>query len=270
MSAIASQTEGMVVIDNASDPQEQVFLRQKSEVLDFELIENDENLGVAEALNKGVLWARRKGYRWVILFDQDSKITESFVHQMFVTWESHPDRDRVAAIHPRYIDPKTGIEPMVLRADDAGPIMSNTSGALMPTWIFDRIGGFAAEYFIDCVDFEYCLRIRSAGYLIADSKEAVLFHEAGDAEQKTSFLGFSFRPTHHNATRRYYISRNRIALYRKYFLVFPRWMLRSMNVSLRETVKCFMGERDRPRKFRNFLLGTWDGFTGRMGKRENL
>jgi hypothetical protein len=37
-----------------------------------------------------------------------------------------------------------------------------------------------------------------------------------------------------------------------------------------ETAKCFLGEEDRGRKLRNFLLGTWDGLTGRMGKRENL
>jgi rhamnosyltransferase len=138
----------------------------------------------------------------------------------------------------------------------------------MPTWIFDRIGWFASEYFIDCVDFEYCLRIRAAGYLIADSREAVLMHAAGHANQSLSFLGVSFRPTHHSAVRRYYMSRNRIALYRKYFRVFPGWVLQSMNESLRETVKCFLGEQDRARKFRSFLLGAWDGLTGRMGKRD--
>jgi hypothetical protein len=29
-------------------------------------------------------------------------------------------------------------------------------------------------------------------------------------------------------------------------------------------------EQDRASKFRNILLGTWDGLMGRMGKREGL
>ena len=148
------------------------------------------------------------------------------------------------------------------------PAVSMTSGALMPAWIFDTLGWFASEYFIDCVDFEYSLRIRAAGYLIADSSDAVLLHAAGHAGKRFGFGRLSFRPTHHNAVRRYYMSRNRIALYRKYFRMFPGWVLHSMTESARDTIKCFVGERDRARKLRNFLLGTWDGLTGRMGKRD--
>jgi rhamnosyltransferase len=266
---VLAQVQGLVVVDNGSNADELARLRVASQTLGFQLIENGKNLGLAEALNQGVRWAKSQGYPWVILFDQDSRITEGFIRQMFTAWESHPDRERVGSTHPKYVDPETGIEPLVRRARDGGPVVSTTSGALMPTWIFDRIGWFASEYFIDCVDIEYSLRARTAGYLIADSTQAVLLHHAGHP-RRLSFLGFSFGPTHHSAMRRYYMSRNRIAVYRKYFRVFPRWVLQSMNESLRDTIKCFVSEQNRARKFRNFLLGTWDGLTGRMGRREGL
>jgi rhamnosyltransferase len=139
----------------------------------------------------------------------------------------------------------------------------------MPTWIFDRIGWFASEYFIDEVDSEFCYRIRAAGYLIADSRQAVLVHAAGHPK-KFSILGFSFRPGHHSSLRRYYMSRNRVVLYRKYIVIFPGWVFHSIWEALRETIKSFIVETERARKFRNLLLGTWDGLTGRMGKREGL
>ena len=265
---ILAQVQRLIVVDNGSTSDELEPVRVMSQSFGFQLIENGENLGIAEALNQGVRWARNSGYPWVILFDQDSRITEGFLCQMFADWKSHPDRERVGSIHPKYVDPVTGTEPVVRRASDGGPVFSLTSGALMPTWIFDKIGGFASEYFIDCVDFEYCLRIRAAGYLIADSREAVLIHGAGRASESLTFLGCSFRPTHHSAVRRYYMSRNRIALYRKYFPVFPGWILQFMNDSLRETIKCFVGEKDRAGKFRSFLLGIWDGLSGRMGRRD--
>jgi rhamnosyltransferase len=265
---ILAQVQGLIVVDNGSSFDELAPLRAMSESLEFQLIENGENLGIAEALNQGVRWARNSGYPWVILFDQDSGITEGFIFQMFADWQSHPDRERVGSIHPKYVDPDTGTEPVVLRASDGGPVLSLTSGALMPIWIFDKIGEFASEYFIDCVDFEYCLRIRAAGYLIADSRVAVLMHAAGHATNSLNILGFTLRPTHHSAQRRYYMSRNRVVLYWKYFHVFPRWVLQSMNDSLRETIKCFVSERDRVRKFRSLVLGVWDGLSGRMGKRD--
>lgn len=269
ISDVFAQVQGLVVVDNGSNAEELGPLRVASHTIGFQLIENGQNLGVAEALNQGVRWAKCKGYPWVILFDQDSRITDGFVGQMFAAWGAHPDRERVCSIHPRYVDPETGAESLVRRARDGGPVVSTTSGALMPTWIFDRIGWFASEYFIDWVDIEYSLRARAADYLIADSRQAVLLHHAGHPK-KLGFLGFSFRPTHHSAMRRYYMSRNRIVVYRKYFRLFPGWVLGSINESLRENIKCFVSEQNRSRKFRSFLLGTWDGLTGRMGKREGL
>jgi len=139
----------------------------------------------------------------------------------------------------------------------------------MPAWIFEKAGWFASDFFIDWVDIEYCLRIRAAGYLVADTTDAVLLHTAGHPRRIT-FLGFSFQPSYHSAVRRYYISRNRVVVFRRYWRVFPRWIVLLMNEAFRETVKCFLAEEDRPRKFLNFLLGTWDGLIGRMGKREGL
>jgi rhamnosyltransferase len=258
-----------VVVDNGSDADEVASLRQAAETLGFHLIENRENLGIAEALNRGVLWAKENSYQWVVLFDQDSRITDGFIEQMFATWESHPDRERLGSLHPTYIDPETGMQADMQRTSNGSPMTSLTSGSMMPMWIFDKVGMFASEYFIDLVDCEYCLRIRAAGYAIADSKQAVLLHVAG-SPRRIAILGFSFQPTYHSPVRRYYISRNRMVVYRKYFSLFPRWTLHSIYESLRETIKCFVAEEDRWRNFRNFLLGIWDGLTGRMGKREGL
>jgi len=266
---VLAQVQELVVVDNGSNANEINLLRAASQALNFHVIENGENLGIAEALNQGILWAKSRGYPWVILFDQDSKITDGFIDAMFATWKARADRERICSIHPKYIDPATGNEPLVRRADDGGPVISLTSGALMPAWIFDRIGLFEAEFFMDHVDIEYCYRIRAAGYLIADSREAVLLHSAGYPKNHTLF-GFSFRPSHHSATTRYYLSRNRVVVYRKYLSTFPGWILQSMYQAFRETIKCFLAEKNRPRKFRNFLLGTWDGLRGRMGKREEL
>ena len=267
LSMVLAQVQGLVLVDNGSNEDELSSLRRASRTLDFHLIENGENLGIAEALNQGVRWAKEKGYPWVILFDQDSKITQHFIEQLFTAWMSHQDRDRVCSIHPTYLSPITGTTPRIRRASDGGPEVSMTSGALMPTWIFDKIGMFASEYFIDLVDHEYCLRIRAAGYLIADTKKAVLLHSAGHPE-KISLLGFSFHRNSHSAVRHYYISRNRFALYRKYLRVFPFWVLYSIyHDFFRGTIRCLIVENNRIRNFHNFLIGTWDGLAGRMGKR---
>ena len=113
---ILAQVQGLVIVDNGSDADEVNQLRMASEALGYELIENGENVGVAEALNQGVLWAKKQSYPWVILFDQDSAITDGFLGQLFVAWESRTDRERVGSIHPLYLDHDTGSEPLIRRA----------------------------------------------------------------------------------------------------------------------------------------------------------
>jgi rhamnosyltransferase len=206
----------------------------------------------------------------VILFDQDSTITSGFIDQMFATWESHPKRERVGSIHPRYKDRLTGVEAGLRGTKyEGGPLTSMTSGTLMPMWIFSRVGYFASDFFMDCVDTEYCFRLVAAAYCVVGSQEAVLLHSLG-RPGKVNILGFSFSPTHHSPARRYYMSRNRVVVYRKYVRELPTLVLQYAYLTLRETAICFLAERDRARKLRNFLLGTWDGLVGRMGKREDL
>jgi rhamnosyltransferase len=266
---VLDQVQGLVVVDNGSNPNQLAPWQAASRDRCFKLIENGVNLGIAEALNQGISWAQDQGFSWVILFDQDSKITPGYLGSMFETWRSHPERDRICSIFPNYTDPDTGKEVAFRRARDGGPIIAMTSGALMPTWIFDKIGRFRSDYFVDEVDAEYCFRSRAAGYLLADSRQAVLHHQIG-LPKKSTFLGFGFTPTHHNAVRRYYMSRNRVVLYKQYFFKFPARVLKSISDAFLETTKCFLGEEDRVRKLRNFLLGTWDGLIGRMGKREDI
>jgi rhamnosyltransferase len=267
---VLAQVDGLAVVDNGSNPSELALLRQARQTLGFHLIENQKNLGVAEALNQGVRWAKTQGFYWVVLFDQDSQITEGFVEQMFEAWIAIPDRERVGSIHSRHIVPETGEEAWVARTPDGSPVLPMTAGSMMPTWLFDKIGWFSSEYFIDVVDWEYGLRTRAAGFLVVDAKQATLLHKPG-APAERRVLGHTFRPSHHNSIRRYYLTRNRIAFYRKYLRIFPRWILSSAyHQFFKETIVCLIAEQDRSRKLRSVLLGIWDGILGRMQPREDL
>src|SRR5205823_14536312 len=128
--------------------------------------ENVINLGHAEGLNQGKSWASSQDYHWLLILDQESRKRDRYVQAMFETWLSHPKRDEIACIHPRYMHPELGCRPLAPRALVGSLLWCMTSGSLMPTWIFDKIGWFASEFFIDWVDIEYCFRIRNAKYLL--------------------------------------------------------------------------------------------------------
>lgn len=262
---VLAQVQGLVIVDNGSDAEDLTALRLNAQLDGFQLIENGENLGIAEALNQGVLWAKTEGYQWVVLFDQDSRVTEHFVDSMVNSWREHPQRERVVTMLPRYIDALNGFEIFCHPARDGGPFVSMTSGSLLPTWIFDRIGWFASEYFIDCVDFEYSLRSRAAGYLIASSKDAVLFHSPGKPITLQLFGIILLRTSNHSAERRYYMIRNRVAMARRHFRTFPVWTIKDLMLTGMDVVKMLIGERSRRAKLAAMFKGLIDGMAGRMG-----
>jgi rhamnosyltransferase len=266
VSTIRPQVQGLVAVDNGSSSAELCQLRESAETLCFQLIENGENRGIAEALNQGVLWAKSKGYQWVILLDQDSRAPDNFVDCMLRSWNRHPQKELIASLQPRYANPLSGRESSIARAKESGPTFYMTSGSLMPVWIFDKIGFFAAEYFIDYVDFEYCLRARAAGYLIVESEEAVLCHAPGELKEFRRFGFVQFQTSNHSAIRRYYLVRNRVATARKYFRKFPVWTVKDLMHTRKEIVKIILGEKDKGKKLAAMLRGLIDGLTGRMGK----
>jgi rhamnosyltransferase len=270
LAKVRPQVEDLVVVDNGSPAETLLLLRAASRDLTFVLIENGENLGIAVALNIGVKWAESNGSKWVALFDQDSAVTDDFISQMLTDFENAATRSNLGLLVPRYIDPKSGRERTCGLARDGGPFVTITSGSLVRAEIFRHCGYFREELFIYVVDDEYSLRLRSKGYSIAQSQDAILLHASGSPTQYYLFGRRFLSPSNHSAEARYYLSRNRVWMLRVYGLRYPRWVCWIMTASAKEIVTIAIAEKHSWLKVRMMILGARDGLFMRMGKTVNL
>src|ERR1700722_715343 len=91
IAALRSEVNSIVVVDNGSLEQSLDILRSGRSELDFELIENGRNLGIAAALNLGVSEVKAKACSWAALFDQDSMVEPGFIAAMLKTHEDSSD-----------------------------------------------------------------------------------------------------------------------------------------------------------------------------------
>jgi rhamnosyltransferase len=265
LAKVRSQVEGLVVVDNGSLAELLTSLQTAARELDFTLIENEVNLGIAAALNAGVRWARSQGFQYVTLFDQDSTVTEGFCAAMVAQYESHPRRDKVAIVTPSQVERSTGRARAHRFAKDGGPLIAITSGSLMPVDIFDRCGWFQEDLIIDCVDHEYCLRARSQGYTLAECRNAVLLVAVGSTTSHQAF-GLTISARHYSARRRYYITRNRLVMIQRFWKQQPAWCCRTLQDIVQDTIKVAFVEEGRWGKMGNTARGIYDAFCGRMGK----
>ncbi|HEY0759334.1 MAG TPA: glycosyltransferase family 2 protein [Acidisarcina sp.] len=266
---VREQVQSLIVVDNGSGRSSVAMLRGTSAEQRFLLIENKDNLGIAAALNIGIKEAAIQGYRWVILFDQDSRATPGFIDKMFAGMRVLPDGDKVAIFCPRYIDRASGRPMPSTTLADGSLAVARSSGSLMPMWVFERCGWFIEEMVIDQVDYEYCLRVRSFGYRIIEC-EAVLLHTLGKPKVHRLLGRRLFATTNHSAARRYYLVRNRVWLSRKHLMSNPRWCLEAGFATLKECAKIALVEDYRWSKLRYTFLGVRDGLIGRMGKTVEL
>lgn len=264
--ALAGEVGRLVVVDNGSSAGELEVLRGVQAECGFEIVENGSNLGIATALNVGVRRLREQECAWVLLFDQDSRVRAGFGAAMLAGFEGSVWGARLGILVPRYVDARLGKAiPPNLVAEGLEAAM--TSGSLLRVGTFAELGYFVDALFIDGVDYEYSLRLRGAGYVIAECAEAELLHRPGEPKQHR-LLGFDYQTANYSPIRRYYQERNKVWIARRYFGRFPVFCAKLFLFSSKDFVKILVAEEESGEKARYFLRGVWDGVRGRMGKRE--
>ena len=266
ITALRPQVQEVVVVDNGSTDLEPIRQVEKCGVKVFY---NEENLGIAAALNIGMKYALERGYTWVATFDQDSKPPPEFVKRLLEPHDTYPNKDHIAILSPVYRDEATGT--VFQHGEQNGEpfqevVSTMTSGNLVKADALARVGLFEEDLFIDYVDHEFCLRARKSGFRVLESRTAILNHNLGETEKYTKF-GLTFHATNHSPLRRYYNARNRLVVYRRYFTSEPRWVLKDVLGFFKEVSKIILVERDKEAKLKAVGQGLLHGFTGKMGKR---
>jgi len=268
LNALVRQVREVAVVDNGSNAEGQRILIEALKLGRVSVLYNSENMGIAAALNRGVTYARDHGFYWVATFDQDSTASESLIHNMLSAWNGCPFRSEVPLIAPRYQDSNTGVISGYAK-DSTAPYAeittTITSGNLVQTKIFDKVGLFAEDFFMDYVDHEFCLRLRSKGCRLIEVWDAVLMHSLGNMTQHRVF-GKTFKTFNHTPLRRYYATRNRIIVCRRYGLKFPRWLLKDLGNFFRELAGIVLFETKAGAKIAAVIRGMSDGLLGKTGK----
>lgn len=265
LSRLRSQIDQVVVVDNSSHPNCSVRVEEICRITNCVLISNSGNLGIARALNVGCTHAVNGGYAWIATFDQDSTITPEFVLRLR---ELAEHSDNVGLVAPRCVDPTSGVTVNQQEFRPGELLFAMTSGSLLRTHTYLQAGPFRDDFFVDYVDIEFCLRLRSMGYRILEAREAVLIHSPGRM-QFHRLLGRSISVTHHSPARRYYITRNRLKVWRMHFQD-TSFLRRDSRSFIAETIKIVLFEDQKARKLLYLIRGFIDFVRGKMGPQVGL
>ena len=219
----------VVVVDNNSS--DCFYLEALECQSGVTVIRNSENRGVSGGINQIIKEASARDAKFVVAFDQDTKITAELIPVLVGHFESLlASGETVAAIGPCVVDDFTdrGMPfvrfrlPFNTRYNREAVLQGESlvecdflisSGCLMSLQALKDIGVMNDELFIDNVDLEWCFRARQKQYRIYGDFTVAVRQQIGVALTRIPFTNAVIR--YHDYSRHYFMTRNRVWLYRQ-------------------------------------------------------
>jgi rhamnosyltransferase len=240
----------VIVVDNSTIAERIHALRAWSAEHDIALLPIGTNLGIAAAQNAGVAFARSMGATGVLFFDQDSIVELPTVSLLVEAVSASPST--VFCLLPT-AEAVTRLERVPVRE-----LMSSGSGCGLA--VFEVVGGFETELFIDCVDFEWGWRCRLHGFRLVGLRAGGFYHRLG--KSTVNVLGFKAHID--SPVRGYYQFRNVTAMMRRGYVPL-RWKLsQSVRSAIKLGVLALLAG-DGCMRVGLALRGIGDGIIGRLG-----
>lgn len=196
-----------------------------------------ENKGIATAQNEGIKQAIRDGADYIVFFDQDSDVDADFCSSLLCEYKRIKQVEpKLAILGPTVVNKDTGIDYKSNGQDTnngysiVGALIS--SGTLVEVNALRNVGMMEDDLFIDAVDFEWCWRASSKGYVCARTPHVKLPHKVG--QNSRTILGMPFIVS--APFRYYYQYRNWLLLIRRSYVP-DKWKIKT---SVRKMIELFV------------------------------
>lgn len=138
------------------------------------------------------------------------------------------------------------------------------SGNLVKTDIFNKVGYFKEDLFIDLVDNDFCFKVIESGYKHIKVFNAILLHSLGKSSKSNLFFR-TITSTNHNYVRRYYITRNRMYIWNRYKDIVPDIISEDRVAFVKEIIKIILLEDNKYKKIQMIYKGCRDFKNGIFG-----
>ena len=206
--SIIDQVSEVILIDNSSANVKEIHEFLVKLPYSVKYIRNEQNGGIAKALNQILDFSEQQGYDFFLTMDQDSVCNAGLIDIY-----KQIDLNNVAQITCRIIDRDNGeVDATLFEGHKYIEVdYCITSGCINMTSALRQVGGYDEQLFIDGLDIS--LRLKKSGYKILKVNFEGLTHELGEKSGKSKLI----KTSSHTPWRNYYTRRNLIYVARKYY-----------------------------------------------------
>ncbi len=193
--------EKIYIFDNSDRENGHVSLEYDN----IEMMSQNKNLGLSYAYHEICKKAKKSGYDYIMMFDQDSIISDRNINQMIELISDFDDRDKVGVFSPKIIYNNQKNDTV-----DKGKFFEEvdwciSSGSIINLTLYGNDICFDINYFIDRLDQDFCRQVKEKGYKVIRFNEIILKQQLGES----IVIGKKVYSSH-SVVRHYYMSRNRL------------------------------------------------------------
>jgi rhamnosyltransferase len=259
----------LIVVDNSVTVNQNLKLKLQNEFQSkLFYIENNENLGIAKALNIGTSKAIDFGSAWNLTMDQDSRFI-NFEHYIKCL-QSIQNQNNVGLLAANTTRNAITLLPDAPTFEFEERKLAITSANFVNLSFFKQVGGYEEKFFIDLVDFDFCLKLRLHKLKILYFKDVLVEHNLGEVFKRKNILSRKIKEKReHSPQRAYYIARNYLLMASKYRKLFPKEFsfLKVINiVFIHDVTKILLYEDQKFQKLRAKLMGLSHFLINKHGK----
>jgi len=255
----------LYIIDNSENGHNET-IEQLVKLDDSILIKDGKNKGIAASLNQGCSLAKNDGFTELLTMDQDSFFSPENISGYLNCVMNFPDKSTVAMFGIQFEN--VAMQSRNCAAEKVTHLI--TSGSIINLDLFELIGGFDENLFIDEVDSEYCYRAYHKGYQVVQFKNVFLEHSLGTKSYHKSLKTFRTTiRTLHSPIRLYYMTRNFLYIKAKYKKQFPDAMVKRKQALLNNIKNNILYNKQRMLVCKYILQGYLDYKSNTMGKYKN-
>jgi GT2 family glycosyltransferase len=214
ISQIEYQNFELIVVDNGSEKSGQAEIQRRFPKVQF--IQSEKNLGFAGGNNLGLESCKGE---FILFINNDTEVEPDFLTKMIHYGNRLPNlgmmSPRIQYYHPKGVIQYAGsteLNTFTLRNRslgygevDRGQYSKSYStayvhgaGMLVPKTVIDQVGKMENDFFLYYEEYDWCARIKKAGYEIHYCGQALIYHKESMSVGKTSAL------------KTFYMTRNRI------------------------------------------------------------
>ena len=277
LQALSTQTQQpskILIVDNASTDGTIETLQQNGwlEQSKIQLIALKENMGGAGGFSTGMQSAFEQGADYVWMMDDDAVPHPTALEEIM-----------------RYVTPEHIYGSLAVNGEDTAwattllaenktvhlkkqvPELAEVQslpflGFLSSKEIYQNIGLPDASYFIAADDVEYCMRAQHAGYKTFICGQSQIEHPKSD-RYEFNFLGKKITCLNLVAWKRYYDTRNRLLIAKKYYGF--KYYTQTIPASFIRLFAALLNEKNRLKQVKAFFAGFYDGVFNKTGRRHD-